>query len=1649
MKNRLKQVFASLLAAAMVFTYMPVFGLGAFEAYAATNASIINPTNIGTFEYTGEYPDLDEVEALNEITLQTGTVLTKGTDYTVEPTSYLPDGGYVKVHFIGEYEGVYNDNDTDISYKIEDNPVASYEVTIDKTALMYDGNPLTEEDVRAVTKVVENGTTNVNDYVVKVEAPEGAKGDAGEVYGLTFKVGDAVIAEDTVTILPYDLSQARKVVVDLKEGTTFTYNAEQQKPLLTDIEDIDVYAGRGRVPTFELVSNADQTDFTITGYGENVNATSRNAKTGKFEDLGIVKIAAASDNYTGTAEAVFFINRFEGNVTIRLDGAVKKVPFNGEYQTPDVKVAAYFDDETTKAIPADDYEIVYGDDGNGVRSGDGNVRIKGKGKNLDDDVKSTNAVKAFIIDPISLEDAEFTQINPVPAGTSIDDAETFMNYFAVTLGDYVVTNPEEFTTEGVGANYEVEGTATTKAGQTGTVKITAERTNPYTKDEFTVSYVSAAKTLSSDKYVAQYNEFTYTGKALKLTSQDLGTLQAFEGMGTLDPTQYKVVSNSSEEDFNVGDKVAVIEGVDETEGQFATVEFSIVPLALSTAGWEKDDIKITGIADGSYYVGAEITGAKVVLDKGGVLGEKLELDPSEYRLTVNSFEDGAAAQKKLKSVDITFIKNYKATPTKTTVKNIDVSELDVTAEKVELSKATIEGEIPAGLDTTADGITPEQVQKFVKVKVGNTVVDWDKVDFEFADDSKYEVGTGKVQFTVSAKMTQDEPPVPADSMVTGTSPVLKVDVVKPALEDVIQSITVEPPVLGYVDDDDNPETPDVPEYGEFVYDGHAWKPGTAVVVDEHDTYPDGTVTVQPVDGFADLALGTDYTLAYEDNTDAGEATVKLVAKNSGDFTGTATETFEIAKADPRTLFANGPDPEMEAAVADAWEGIVPWPAAAKRQYALGAPANLSDDLAIVLDEGSLYKVAKGDDYTVSMAKHPVKVGFSGKAKDAIEEGDNVFTKKDGKDYKQIAVRYALVFKDSKNYEDAKIPVYYCIEPKTVSGATVSLENDLVKYSGKETYSGNPYKKEIGDVEVTLGDQVFIPRTEYTLDYSLAENEETKEPINEVGAEVTVLATFKGNYTGVAQAKATIVEKVLDFDSIKLIQPKKSELVYGVFDGIDWDNLGEDRIRKGRHFDIVYTDAEGNVLYDEETETYLVPTDAGDYVATVVAKENYGGQSYDSLEFTITPQKLNKSDFEKKVKEEVKIGSTYGYDELDDQYHIFTDGVNYYGWMTVPVVLDGNKVSDQFEVVDADIDWDGVAEKGTATVALTDDANYAYNGTAEVEFTWKQGSLAYIDVNDFYFIPDQPYTGAKVEPTSVEMWLGVNHMSADWVTVLDWKNNEAKTNHAKALVKVEAPKDDLFYTGKLDVPAAPIDIWPNANTIEFKITTPAAIEEAAEEALTAAATIDSTYPANEKKAVEEAAKELQDLKDGQGTTNQVAAATERLNKAILNAEKAKGNAVLADSAKITSANYKPAAVTAVNNAKAALEKALKGTDAAAIKTATDNLSKAVKDAASQKKAASKIKIKTKKLTIKKGKAKAVKVSGKNGQALTFKITSAKKGSKSYKKYFKINKKNGKIKVSKSSKLKKGTYKVKVKVKAATNANYKASAWKTKTIKIKVN
>ncbi len=112
----------------------------------------------------------------------------------------------------------------------------------------------------------------------------------------------------------------------------------------------------------------------------------------------------------------------------------------------------------------------------------------------------------------------------------------------------------------------------------------------------------------------------------------------------------------------------------------------------------------------------------------------------------------------------------------------------------------------------------------------------------------------------------------------------------------------------------------------------------------------------------------------------------------------------------------------------------------------------------------------------------------------------------------------------------------------------------------------------------------------------------------------------------------------------------------------------------------------------------------------------------------------------------------------------------------------------------------------------------------------------------------------------------------------------------------------------------------------------------------------------------------------------------------------------------------------------------------------------------KKAANPLKIGPKTATVKASKlkkktqtravTKVIKFTKKLKDKKTYTLVSAKKGSKSFKKYFKINKTTGKLTIKKNSKMKKGTYKVKVKVRALGNSNYKASAVKTVTFKVRI-
>ena len=80
------------------------------------------------------------------------------------------------------------------------------------------------------------------------------------------------------------------------------------------------------------------------------------------------------------------------------------------------------------------------------------------------------------------------------------------------------------------------------------------------------------------------------------------------------------------------------------------------------------------------------------------------------------------------------------------------------------------------------------------------------------------------------------------------------------------------------------------------------------------------------------------------------------------------------------------------------------------------------------------------------------------------------------------------------------------------------------------------------------------------------------------------------------------------------------------------------------------------------------------------------------------------------------------------------------------------------------------------------------------------------------------------------------------------------------------------------------------------------------------------------------------------------------------------------------------------------------------------------------------------------SKVIKTVMKGQGKLSYKYVSAKKGKKSFRKYFKVNARTGKVTVMKG--LKKGTYKLTVKVKASGNDKYKPSSVKKVTFKIRI-
>jgi hypothetical protein len=728
-----KQLLAGVMSAAMVLTSAGITTLSSTAAvYAADSYHVISPASIPDYTWDGQVPDLMECDELETITVSGGLMLTRGVDFTVTALTSNVGNQLAVFTCIGNYEGSTIDP---MYFNIVEPPTTNtYEVDFDPTGFMYDGNALSVWDIaESEPQVIMNGNTElffpVNyDITVEPVDPAKAEGNVGEKYTVTFSVGTEVIHD------PYEVTIEKR---DL--ATVYDINAVQAEPI--------VYDGNAKTVTFETIEvtidsfegaptvELDKYSIPDNGYLNNINATS-------LMDPALATITADADNayFTGSTTVEFQIDQAViGEGTALAATRVVESVYTGGEQNPDVEVKAYFDAAKTKEIPEKDYNFVYPLES--IEVGTYKVSIApSETENLvfGSDVPGVDAYK---ITPAALSAVSVEQIDPVLVKQDITG--DFDDYFELKYGEYdILEENVDFAVTNIDPL-----PAAQKAGDEVKVTLTAVQDGNYT-GTLDVTYTAVPPTLEEIYYSKDYTSQEYSGSAYKPKAEALGTLySAFPDeedptiVKVLSPDEYEVTGYG--ENINAGNGSVTIEGKGDYYGQSAKVYFEITPQWV-----EGENIVVSNIASGEYYIGQEIKGAKVKVD-----GKEYAAD--DYTVTVAAFSDVEA---KMTAVNVEFKGNYAG--------GFDYVPVDVEADPLSLDDAEVDGEIYAGMKD----YEAWRIVDYIEVTLNDDIVDPENyvvsVDGTGKKDSTFTVtvegvpggsltGRTEKQFTVTARDIDD------------------------------------------------------------------------------------------------------------------------------------------------------------------------------------------------------------------------------------------------------------------------------------------------------------------------------------------------------------------------------------------------------------------------------------------------------------------------------------------------------------------------------------------------------------------------------------------------------------------------------------------------------------------------------------------------------------------------------------------------------------------------------------------------------------------------------------------------------------------------------------------------------------------------------
>ena len=518
----------------------------------------------------------------------------------------------------------------------------------------------------------------------------------------------------------------------------------------------------------------------------------------------------------------------------------------------------------------------------------------------------------------------------------------------------------------------------------------------------------------------------------------------------------------------------------------------------------------------------------------------------------------------------------------------------------------------------------------------------------------------------------------------------------------------------------------------------------------------------------DLIRGTDYSVTYSKNTNAGSALA--VVEGMGNYEGTLELPFTISPAKLTALDGlssrvySGIEKTQDSLIVKAGELT-----AEKTGYSVEYTNNVNAGTATVrvIGNGNYTGMLTGEFEIakVPMSDCEIEVPEQIYTGDILSaaitvigvEGKELSTEEyqisgDASGIGAADYTFQITADETSNYTGS-VEKTFTIKPAVISGCTVTIP--------EQSYTGQALTPA---VTVSLGDRVLTYMTEYTVDY--------EDNINAGNAKVVVRGT--GNYTGHAEGNFRIAPRqISDVDVTKGAAPIYTGdpvtvpliLKYGgktLETEKDYTNSYSNNIKAGENTADITINGIGNFTGTREVTFSILPEDLSDGSMSELADQVYSGLEIKETPVISIQGKTLDADTDYTVQYAgdlvnagtitVTVAGTGNYTgRLIQTYSILPvdisvegriseiGSVTYTGHPFTPdtAVMVGNHTLEK--ETDYEVSYINNTEAGSATVVVTGKGNYS--GTAEQAFTIDPANLADDEIS--ITTQDYIYTGTPV------------------------------------------------------------------------------------------------------------------------------------------------------------------------------------------------------------------------------------------------------------------------------------------------------------------